>query len=69
MNIFNDFERPANDFTGIVGALQFTNTSQYLGYGITTQAGLQIDRRKPTGEDALTITRSFVTIYAGLGSF
>jgi len=66
LTFFNDFRRDSNDFNGIVGALQFTNVSDYLGYKVTTLAGMKIDRRNPKGEDALTITQSFITVFAGL---
>ena len=33
------------DFRGSVLALQLTNISQYLGYELTTQVGIRLDRR------------------------
>ena len=66
LTFFNDLKRDSNDFNGIVGAIQFTNLSDYLGYRVTTHAGMKIDRRNPKGEKPLTITQSFVTVFAGL---
>ena len=66
LTFFNDLKRDANDFRGIVGAAQFTNLSAYLGYAITTQVGLKIDRRNPKQGEDLTITQSFISVYAGL---
>ena len=62
----NDFERDLNDFNSIVGAAQFTNVSDYLGYKLTTQMGMRIDRRNPKGDESETITESFIAVYAGL---
>jgi hypothetical protein len=62
----NDLRRDINDFTGLVGAFQFTNLSDYMGYKLTTQVGLEIDRRNPKGAETETITRSFIAVYAGL---
>ena len=66
LTFFNDIERDSNDFSGQVWALQLSNLSDYLGYKITTHAGMKIDRRNPKGEDSVTITQSFISIYAGL---
>ena len=63
---FDDLKNEINDFNGVVGAVQFTNSSAYLGYQLTTKMGMQIDRRKPKGKSAHTITQSFITVYAGL---
>ena len=62
----NDFKRDINDFNGIVGAAQFTNLSDYMGYKLTTQVGMEIDRRNPKGAESETITRGFIAVYAGL---
>ena len=62
----NDFERDLNDFNSVVGAAQFTNMSDYLGYKLTTQMGMRIDRRNPKGDESETITESFIAVYAGL---
>jgi hypothetical protein len=66
LTFFNDLKRDSNDFNGIVGAAQLTNISDYLGYKVTAQVGMKIDRRNPKGQEALTITQSFVTLFAGL---
>ena len=63
---FDDFENDINDFNGVVSAVQFSNDSAYLGYQLTTQMGLQIDRRKAKGKSASIITQSFLTVYAGI---
>ncbi|MEW6750787.1 MAG: hypothetical protein AB1505_07390 [Candidatus Latescibacterota bacterium] len=62
----NDLKRDMNDFTGVVGALQLSGTSDYQGYKLTTQVGMEIDRRNPKGAEAETLTRSFIAVYAGL---
>ena len=61
----NDIEGDA-DINGIHRAVQLTNVSDYLGYQLTAQAGLKIDRTKRKGSRAVTVTQSFVAIYAGL---
>ncbi len=61
----NDIEGKS-DFDGIATAFQFTNVSDYLGYKMTMQAGLKIDHREPEGRPSVTVTQSFVTVYAGL---
>ena len=66
MTFVNDFERDLNDFNSVVGAAQFTNVSDYLGYKLTTQMGMRIDRRNPKGDESETITESFIAVYAGL---
>ena len=63
---FDDFENDLNDFNGVVSAVQFSNDSAYLGYQLTTRMGLQIDRRKAKGKSASIITRSFLSVYAGI---
>ena len=55
-----------DDFTEIVGAAQFSNTSNYLGYSLTTQLGVRLSRRDIDGEDAETGRVAFATVYAGL---
>jgi hypothetical protein len=66
LTFFNDLERNINDFNGTVGAFQFTNVSDFQGYKLTTQMGVEIDRRNPKGRETETITRSFIAVYAGL---
>jgi hypothetical protein len=64
--VFNDFEQSANDSRGTVWAAQFTNQSAYLGYALTMQMGIQIRRDDPKGARAQTLSKSFITVYAGL---
>jgi len=66
LTFFNDIDRDSDDFSGQVWALQFSNLSDYLGYKLTTHAGMKINRRNPRNEDSVTITQSFISIYAGL---
>jgi hypothetical protein len=66
LTFVNDFNRDINDFNSIVWATQFTNISDYLGYKLTTQMGIKIDRRNPRGAESETITESFIAVYAGL---
>jgi hypothetical protein len=49
-----------------VVALQLTNVSEYLGYRLTTLAGLQVTRRRFEIEQTQTDTRGFLTVYAGV---
>ena len=55
-----------NSFNGLVAALQLTNVSEYLGYRLTTLAGLQLTRRRFEIEATQTNTRGFMTIFAGV---
>jgi hypothetical protein len=64
--IFNDFKRDSNDFNGIAAAFQVTNVSSYLGYYLTMQAGIKVNRRDFSGQAVQTLTQSFLTLYAGL---
>jgi hypothetical protein len=66
MTFHNDMRRNSDDFSGVVGAAQFSNLSAYQGYAITTQVGVKIDRRNPKGGDSVTVTQTFITAYAGL---
>ena len=66
LTFLNDMKRDSNDFNGLVWALQMANISDYLGYKVTTHAGMKIDRRQPRGEDAVIINQIFISIYAGL---
>jgi hypothetical protein len=54
-----------DDFTEIVGAAQFSNTTAYLGYSLTTQMGVRLTRRSIDG-DTETGRVAFATVYAGL---
>ena len=66
LTFLNDLIRDDNDFNGVAAASQFTNASDYLGYKFITQFGLKIDRRDPRGRAPLTLTQSFITVFAGL---
>ena len=65
---------PAGDFTGdfrgSVLALQLTNKSRYLGYDLTTQLGIRLDRRSlevvDGDRESQTSGLSFLSIFAGL---
>ena len=54
-----------DDFTETVGAVQFTNKSNYQGYSLTTQLGMRVTRRDIEKETE-TGTVAFATVYAGL---
>ncbi len=62
--------RFTGDFLGSVLALQLTNRSEYLGYGLTLQGGIRIDRRSLEVVDGSRKTETagltFVSIFAGL---
>ncbi len=55
-----------DDFTQIVGAVQFSNLGDYLGYKLITQLGLSLNRRFIPGDDPKTGSSAFVTVYAGV---
>ena len=60
------------DFRGSVLALQLTNKSKYLGYDLTTQLGIRLDRRSlevvDGDRESQTSGLSFLSIFAGSGS-
>jgi len=66
--IFNDMaeEGDANDFTGMVLALQFTNLWDYQGYRLTTQMGFKLDRKALKDQEAETTGQTFMTVFAGV---
>jgi len=66
LNFHNDLRRDSDDFNGVVAAVQFSNLSAYLGYGLRTQVGFKIDRRNPKNGESLTVTQTFISAYAGL---
>jgi hypothetical protein len=50
-----------------VGALQFTNNADYLGYNLWTQVGMRVSRiDRAAVDDVLTETTMFATVFAGL---
>ena len=55
-----------DSFKEIVGALQLTNLSDYMGYRLTTIVGLQVTHRDFEVEPTQTHTRGFMTVYAGV---
>jgi len=55
-----------DSFNGLVAALQLTNLSEYMGYRLTTLAGVQVTRRRFEVEGTQTHTRGFMTVYAGV---
>jgi hypothetical protein len=70
--IFNQFEKDATalglqeDFQELVLAVQYSNTGAYLGYNMTTQLGMRINRIDEKGQDASTGISQFLTVIAGL---
>lgn len=69
-NIFSQVENPvpaglADDARELVVAGQYSNGSNYLGYHITTQLGVRVNRLDRKGEDAFTGVTQFVTVFAG----
>jgi len=54
-----------DDFVETVGAVQFSNSTSYLGYSLKTQIGVRLTRRTIDGESE-TGRVSFATVYAGL---
>ena len=64
--LFRDFERDDQDFDSQSIAIQFSNSSEYLGYRIRALAGVVIERKDFEVGDATTTSTSFVTVYAGL---
>ena len=64
--LFRDFERDDQDFDSQSIAIQFSNSSEYLGYRIRALTGVVIERKDLDVGDATTTSTSFVTIYAGL---
>ena len=61
-----DFGDEQGDFHSQSIALQATNWSSYLGYVITMQSGILLERRNPEGEESFTNTRAFISVFAGL---
>lgn len=63
---FWDFNDKYNDFDGLVLAGQFSNRTHYLGYELTTNIGMEYER-KIFIRKTETSTIAFVSAYAGLG--
>lgn len=69
--IFSQLHNPRppgaeDSFNGLVAAIQLNNVSEYLGYRLTTLAGLQVTRRSFEIEGTQTNTRGFMTVFAGV---
>ena len=62
--------RRTGDFAGTSLAAQLTNSRDYLGYALTTQAGIRIDRRSfeiaDSGDETGTAGLVFLTMFASL---
>lgn len=63
---FNDFDNNNNDFNALNVAFQFSNRSDYLGYRLTSLAGMRIERQDFKKRKSQTSTQTFITVYAGL---
>ena len=61
---------PTGDYDETSFAVQLSNTTSYLGYGLMSQVGLRIDKRQieRAAQKARTETSglTFVTVQAGL---
>jgi len=66
--IFWDLVDAYNNYYGTVFAIQFTNTSDFLGYAITAKLGFRWERLDYTDEGRAdeTSTVAFIRIYAGV---
>ena len=60
----------SGDFRGTAAALQLTNVSDYLGYQLTMQLGLRVDRRSleiiDADREATTAGIAYLTLFAAL---
>ena len=63
---FNDFDNNNDDFNALNVAFQFSNRSDYLGYRLTSLAGMRIERQDFKKRKSQTSTQTFITVYAGL---
>ena len=69
--IFSQLQNPTppgaeDSFRGLTTTAQLTNTSDYLGYRLTTTLGFELTRTSFEGRRSELTTRSFITIYAGV---
>jgi len=55
-----------DDFQSLVFSFMFSNTSEYLGYQLTLNAGLQIERRM-FEEETQKESIAFMRLYASTG--
>ena len=63
---YNDFEEDRNDYNSLVGAFQFSNESDYLGYRLRALVGLSLQNKSFSGQKSQLTSQSFITIFAGL---
>ena len=63
---YNDFEEDRNDYNSLVGAIQFSNESDYLGYRLRALVGLSLQNKSFSGQKSQLTSQSFITIFAGL---
>ena len=63
---YNDFEEDLNDYNSLVGAIQFSNESDYLGYRLRSLVGLSLQSKSFSGQKSQLTSQSFITIFAGL---
>ena len=63
---FNDMEDDSMDFNSLVGAIQFSNESDYLGYRLRALVGWSLERKDFSEQKARLTSQSFITIFAGL---
>ena len=64
--IFKDLENDVNDYSSLLGAVQFNNRSAYQGYVIKALVGLSMERKDFANAESSTGTQAFITVYAGL---
>lgn len=71
--LFNNFVEPAapppgflRDYKGTVLVAQFTNTSDYLGYGFTSNIGFRWERKAFEEREADINSVAFIEVYAGI---
>ncbi|MDE2706755.1 MAG: hypothetical protein OXI35_16950, partial [Gemmatimonadota bacterium] len=69
--IFSQLRNPTppgaeDSFRGLTTTAQLINTSDYLGYQLTTTLGFELTRTSFADRRSEVTTRSFITIYAGV---
>ena len=69
--IFSQLQNPTppgaeDSFRGLTTTAQLTNTSDYIGYLLTTTLGFELTRTSFEGRRSELTTRSFITVYAGV---
>ena len=63
---FNDLEEDLKDYNSLVGAVQFSNETDYLGYRLRSLVGLSLQRKAFSGQESRLTSQSFITIFAGI---